>query len=87
MSRKVTAQELVDDVHAVLREVAFTREPVFIEQAGCAMAVVVDVDTYLTQMQALEGFKRMYDPDGAKGRPQQGVLEAASPEQRAVWEQ
>lgn len=60
MGQLCTIDELKANPQAVINTALSTKQPVFIEQAGRAHAAVVDVDTYLTQMQALREFRRIY---------------------------
>ena len=76
MARTCTISDLKERPVAIIDEARAAKEPVFIEQSGTSSAVIVDADTYLTNMQALGEFKRIYT-DGVKGRPQAIVMEAA----------
>ncbi len=52
-----------------------SKEPVLIVQNGRANALIIDADTYLANMQALNEFKRIFT-EGVKGVPTEVTLNA-----------
>ena len=76
MASTCTIDDLKKNPSAIINQVKASKEPVYIDQSGQALALLVDADTYLTDMQALHEFKRIYNSD-IKGKPLDSVLAAA----------
>lgn len=68
MSTVRSIQDVQHDPAEVVKQATTTKEPVFIAQGGKSFAVIVDADTYLTQMQALHEFERIYGAGPSKSR-------------------
>ncbi|MCH4184868.1 MAG: RidA family protein [Eggerthellaceae bacterium] len=58
--RVCTVGDLASRTAEVLDTVKATKTPTFIDQGGSSSTVLVDADTYLTDMQALREFNRIY---------------------------
>lgn len=68
MSTVCSIEDVKRDPAAVIKSANATKEPVFVAQGNRSFAVIVDADTYLTQMQALHEFERIYGVGPSHGR-------------------
>ena len=79
MTRHYSVSQLNKRAQAIVAEACTSKEPIFISQNGRASAVIVDVDTYLTSMQALDEFMRIYKKESSiKPAPKSAVSPFAS---------
>ena len=78
MARSYTVAELKGKANGIIEEVQITQEPAFITVNGHAMTVLVDADTYLTQMQALGEFERIFR-DMSSIKPKTPIASAEAP--------
>ncbi len=76
MATTCTIEELKAHPEAVLEDVRANKTPTYIEQKGTASVLLLDADVYLTQMQALNEFMRIYTDD-TSGKPTDLAMEAA----------
>ncbi|MCD8199984.1 MAG: type II toxin-antitoxin system Phd/YefM family antitoxin [Coriobacteriaceae bacterium] len=76
MATTCTVEELKAHPEAILDEVRSTRTPTYIDQKGTASVLLLDADVYLTQVQALNEFMRIYTDD-TSGRPTDLAMQAA----------
>ena len=60
MTIQYSVSDLETRAMAIISEARITKEPVCISQNGHAAVLLVDADTYLTQMQALREFERIF---------------------------
>ena len=60
MGNKYTVKDLQERPQAIFDEAHASKEPVYIAQNGNASIILIDADTYLTKMQALGEFERIY---------------------------
>ncbi len=60
MASRRSVSELSSDPLSVIQEAVETKEPIFISVGSQAQTLLVDADTYLTDMQALAEFKRIF---------------------------
>jgi PHD/YefM family antitoxin component YafN of YafNO toxin-antitoxin module len=75
MALTCTVDNLKKNPSSIINQVKASKEPVYIEQSGNASVLLVDADTYLTDMQALNEFQRIYCSD-VKGKPLDSALAA-----------
>lgn len=76
MASICTIDDLKKNPSAIINQVKASKEPVYINQSGQSSVLLIDADTYLTDMQALNEFKRIYNSD-IKGKPLDSVAAAA----------
>ncbi len=77
MARTCTMDDLRKQPSSIIDQARSSKEPIFIEQAGAASTLIIDADAYLTDMQALAEFKRIYSDD-VKGKPTDIAMDAAA---------
>ena len=77
MAATCTVEDLKRNPGAIIAQVKASKEPVYIDQSGKATVLLLDADTYLTNMQALSEFKRIYSSD-IKGKPLDSVMAEAT---------
>lgn len=83
MSSHYSVSELEARAASIIAEARSTKEPVFISQGGRASVLLIDAGTYLTKMQALGEFERIYR-DESSIRPDRKPAEAApAPQEEA----
>lgn len=68
MGQVLSIEDVKRDPAVAIKQANTTKEPVFIAQGNKSFAVIVDADTYLTQMQALHEFERIYGAGAATSR-------------------
>ena len=68
MARHYSANDLSQHTSSIIAEARASKEPVLITQNGTANVIVVDADTYLSNMQALVEFMRIYKGNAAGRR-------------------
>ncbi len=68
MASSCTVEELRSDFDRIAQQVEESGDPVFINRGGCSSVALVDVDSYLQDMQALREFRRIFE-EGPKGKP------------------
>ena len=95
MARQYSIAELKKQANEILDDIQITGEPAFITSNGRVMTVLVDADEYLTQLQALREFERIFrdmrdskpkatfasTPAGGSGDAGEG----ATPKGRVAW--
>ncbi len=60
MARIYSKEDLQARTQVVIEDAIASKEPVYINQNGKASVIMIDADTYLSDMQALREFKRIY---------------------------
>lgn len=76
MAATCTVEDLKRNPGAIIAQVKASKEPVYLDQSGKATVLLLDADTYLTNIQALEEFKRIFSSD-IKGKPLDSVMAEA----------
>ena len=80
MGRTCTVEDLKTNALGVLETVTASKEPVFIDQGGKSQVALVDVETYLTQMQALGEFKRIFAANATEQETAESPAKIKAPE-------
>lgn len=65
MDNQYSVSDLKERAQLIVNEARSTKKPACITQNGSAVAFLVDADTYLTQMQALNEFRRIFDKESS----------------------
>lgn len=81
MADRYSVSDLESRAQAIISRIRMTKEPACISQNGHAAVMMVDAETYLDQMQALDEFKRIFD-DESSIRPAPRLDETAAPRYR-----
>lgn len=85
MAQTCTVEDLKKNPGAIINQVKASKEPVYIDQNGSASVMLVEADAYLTDMQALGEFRRIYSGD-VEGKPLDSVMAQAIEEAEAAWD-
>ena len=65
MARQYSVSELSNQALAIVAEATSSKEPIFITQNGHASTLIIDADVYLSKMQALDEFMRIYQKESS----------------------
>lgn len=76
MERVCSLKELKEHPEEILNLLEEGEGPFFVDRGGKARAMLVDADEYLSNMQALNEFKRIFAEGSVQGKPQDIVREA-----------
>lgn len=77
MPTHYSVSDLEAHAASIIAEARSSKEPVFISQGGRASVLLIDTDTYLTKMQALGEFERIYRYESSI-RPERTSSESAA---------
>lgn len=75
MAQVCSIADLKERPNAIIEEVRSSKEPMYLAQGGTSTVVLIDADTYLTKMQALGEFERIYRDNSTKPRFSEGSEE------------